>query len=359
MSLLGLDIGTTGCKAVVFDYDGRILGQAYREYPLLHPRNDWAELDANRIWNLTEEVLKTAIASAKNDPVKALSISVQGEAVVPVKKDGQVLCNFVVTFDKRTQPQYEWWNQTLGKQRIFEISGMPLHPMYSVNKIMWFKENMPELFGKAWKFLCVEDFIIYRLTGETVIDYSLAARTMAFDVRKKVWSEEILGKADIDSRVLSSVVPSGYVVGKVMQPVADELGMTGDVFVVTGGHDQPCGALGAGIIGAGMAMNAIGTSDCVCPAFEKPILTSSMLEGNYSCYPHVVGDMYVTIAFNLTGGLLLRWYRDTLCQYEMEEAAKTGKDVYDIIVERASPVPFFHILLAVERLQWTLRREVR
>jgi xylulokinase len=121
--------------------------------------------------------------------------------------------------------------------------------------------------------------------------------------------------------------------------MAEELGLGKDTIVATGGHDKPCGALGAGAVRPGMVMNAIGTSDVLCPTLAKPVLTARMLKSNYCCYPHVIGDAYTTITFNLTGGLLLRWYRDTLCAEEVQEAERTHADAYEIIIGRASAQP--------------------
>ncbi len=339
MSLLGLDIGTTGCKAVAFDEEGSLLARAYREYSLLHPKPGWAELDVNLLWKKIKEVIFDVANKTRSDPIKALSVSTQGEAVVPVTKDGKPLYNFSVSFDKRTEPQCQWWQEEIGKEEIFQITGMPLHPMYTINKIMWLKENRRDIYRKAWKFLCVEDFVIFKLGAFPAINHSLAARTMCFDIREKKWSEKILSLAGVRKELLSEPKPSGCPVGKVNSKIAEELNLKSDVVVVTGGHDQPCGALGAGVVSPGLVMNAIGTSDVLCPAINEPLLNKEMLGNNYCCYPHTCPDIYITISFNLTGGLLLKWYRDTFCFEEKMEAKRAGGDVYDIIVERANPEP--------------------
>ena len=339
MSLLGLDIGTTGCKAVAFDEEGSLLARAYREYSLLHPKPGWAELDVNLLWKKIKEVIFDVANKTRSDPIKALSVSTQGEAVVPVTKDGKPLYNFSVSFDKRTEPQCQWWQEEIGKEEIFQITGMPLHPMYTINKIMWLKENRRDIYRKAWKFLCVEDFVIFKLGAFPAINHSLAARTMCFDIREKKWSEKILSLAGVRKELLSEPKPSGCPVGKVNSKIAEELNLKSDVVVVTGGHDQPCGALGAGVVSPGLVMNAIGTSDVLCSAINEPLLNKEMLGNNYCCYPHTCPDIYITISFNLTGGLLLKWYRDTFCFEEKMEAKRAGRDVYDIIVERANPEP--------------------
>ena len=336
MSLLGVDVGTTGCKAVAFNPEGKVLAHAYHEYELLHPQPGWSELDTNVLWQSVADVIVQVNEQVRTDPVKALSVSCQGEAVTAIDSHGHSLCNFSVSFDHRTVPQSQWWQDSWGAERLFTITGMPLHAMHTINKIMWYKENRPELYAKTTKFLCVEDFINYKLTGKYAIDWSLAARTMAFDVINKQWSDEVLQAGGVDENLLADVYPSATAIGKVSHTVASELGFGNDVVVATGGHDQPCGAMGAGVTETGIAMNAIGTSDVICPVFAEPILSEKMLSGNYSCYPHVDATGYVSVAFNLTGGLLLRWYRDTLCQAEKIEAVKTNRNVYDIIIAKAS-----------------------
>lgn len=336
MSLLGLDIGTTGCKAIAINDFGNEIAQSYVEYPLVHPQPGWSELNTETIWQSVKKVLAQVAAQTRDDLPEALSVSCQGEAVVPIDEKGNSLYNFSVSFDERTLPQYEWWKNQLGEWRIFQITGMPLHPMYSINKVMWFRDNAPEIYKKTWKFLCVEDYIIFKLTGETAISYSLAARTMAFDIIRKEWSDEILNAAAIDKRLFSTPVPSGTHVGNIRSVAAFELSLPENLKVVTGGHDQPCGALGAGAVEKGLAMNATGTSDVICPFIDKPILTKKLLNHNFCCYPHVLDDQYCSIGFNLSGGLLLRWYRDVLCGEEQSEARMRGCDPYELIIAAAS-----------------------
>jgi len=339
MSLMGLDVGTTGCKAVVFDVEGNIISQAYREYPLLYPQPGWAELNMEVVLRKVEESIREASIQAKKDPVRALSISTQGEAFVPVDKEGNLLANGAVSFDNRGEEFSQWWRKTLGARKIMEITGMPLHPMFTLNKIMWLKKNHPHIYRKTWKFLCCEDLVIYKLGLPPTIDYSLASRTMAFDILKKRWSEEILSMVNMDKSLLPRVVPSGTLVGEIPQKIAGRLSLPSKVLVVTGGHDQPCGALGAGVREEGIAMEAIGTVDCIASIFNEPHLDEKMLENNFACYPHTVPEFYITLAFNFTGGSLLRWFRDTLGEQEKERAKKTGEDVYSILIDEASPEP--------------------
>jgi xylulokinase len=340
MSLLGIDIGITGCKAIIFREDGEVLGAAYREYSLLQPEPGWMELDSTQVLAAVRSAIKESVKKAgSRDPVRALSVSSQGEAVTPVSASGELLANAIVAFDSRTISQADWWEQQLGRRKIFEITGQPLHPMYSLNKIMWWRENMPWVFDRAWKFLCFEDLAIYELCGEPATDCSIAARTLAFNIRQREWSDTMLGKAGLDESLFARVHPSGTAVGEVLPEVADDLCLPREMKVVTGGHDQVCGALGAGIVREGLAMDATGTVECVTPAFDRPILTDEMLEGNYCCYEHVVPGLYATLAFNFTGGSLLRWYRDNFGRQEIEQAEIAGLDVYDIIIGKATKGP--------------------
>jgi xylulokinase len=340
MSLLGLDVGTTGCKAIVFDTSSKVLGQGYREYPLIHRQPGWVELDSDLVWRSTKEAIAESVAAApRRDPVKALAISCLGEAVTPIAADGQALALSTVGFDNRAHEQSRWWEETMGKEALFQITGQPLNLIYTINKIMWWRDNQPRVFEGAWKFLCYGDLTAYRLGAEPVIDFSMAGRTMAFDVRAGRWSREILEKAGLGEDRLPRAEPSGTIIGEVSDPVADELGLPRGVKIVTGAHDQPAGALGAGITRPRIAMDATGTVECITPAFAQPVLTEPMLRYNYPCYPHAVRGMFVTLSFNFTGGSLLRWYRDVLGKQEVDESEVAGLDVYEIMIGKATSGP--------------------
>ena len=197
MSLLGIDVGTTGCKAVAFDEAGRIIASAYREYPLHFPKPGWIELDSTRVMASCREVIREVGGKTAKDPVRAFAIASQGEAVTPVAKNGKALHPGVVTFDARTAPLVDWWEKRVSRKRIFEISGMPLHGMYTASKILWWRQNRPDVFRKAAKFLCYEDLLFQSMGFAPAIDASLAARTMLYDMEKGRWSEELLGVAGV------------------------------------------------------------------------------------------------------------------------------------------------------------------
>ena len=186
------------------------------------------------------------------------------------------------------------------------------------------QRHQPDIYRRVWKFLGFEDFVYFQLGIPPVVDYSLAARTMMFDIIDKSWSEKMLGLGNVDASLLPDTAPSGTIIGEVSPKIADELGLPRGVVGVTGGHDQPCGAMGAGIIRSGEVMDATGTVECIAPAFTEPVINQAMSDGNFACYPHVVNGLYVTLGFVSSGGVVLRWYRDTFAQAEIAQAAAEG-----------------------------------
>ena len=344
MSLLGLDVGTTGTKGVAFDLDGRVLASAYREYPLHSPRPGWQELDSNQVWRCVKAVLAEVARATRNNPIQAMAVSCQGEACTPVTREGEVLANSPATFDARTADAPAWWLERMSRFDITRISGMPLHGMYTISKVAWFKEHRPDVYAKAYKFLCYEDFVHFRLGLDPVMSFPLAARTMAFDVHRGDWSDELLGHAGIDRSLFARTAPSGGIVGTIPDSVAAEIGLPRGVIVATGGHDQPAGALGAGILQSGEAMYATGTVECICSVFDTFNLTQETVDNNVCCYPSCAPGLYASLGFNFTGGSLLKWYRDTFAGPELAEAKASGRDVYDILCERVPEEPE-HLLI--------------
>ena len=338
MGLMGLDIGTTGTKAIVFSREGKILASAYREYPLHSPRPGWLEINPSQVWKNVVEAVNEAARKTK-DPVTALAISCLGEAATPIARDGAILHNSILGFDSRAKDLAQRWIDRSDPMQVMRITGQPPSQMYTIFKIMWLQKHAPQVVKKAWKFLTYEDFAIYKMTGTPVVDYSMACRTMAFDVKAERWSQKICDAAGVDVALFPDAKPSGTVVGEISGRMSALLGLPKGCKVVTGGHDQPAGALGAGIIKERVAIDATGTVECFAPAFSKPVMNPTMLRNNFCCYFHVAPKLYVTLAFNFTGGSLLRWFRDTLAGDEMAEAKRRGVDVYEILMAKMSDKP--------------------
>ena len=336
MSLLGIDVGTSACKVVAFDLTGHPLASAARDYPLHAPVPGWLELDANAVWDAVTAAVREVNATL-TDPVTALAVSSQGEAVTSVGADGLVLAGSPVSFDTRAVEQSTQLEAAIGRERLAQITGQPPHPMFTIAKLRWWAEQDPDLIRKTWKFLCFGDLVSWRLGGEAAIDFSMAARTMAFDIHAHRWSDDVLGAAGIPSDKLAKPVPAGTPIGNVDPTLARTLGFTGRPTLVAGGHDQPCGARGAGATGHGEAMLAIGTTICLAPVFARP--EERLLTFDYPCYPHVVPSRWITLAGNFTGGSLLRWFRDTLGELDVTCTSARGEGAYDLLIQQAGDHP--------------------
>ena len=339
---MGIDVGTSGCKSAVYSVDGKAISTGYEEYSEYSPRPAWIELNPDEVWNKVRNSIRECIESVNVKEIEALAFSVLGEAVLPIDRDGNPLYPAITAYDARSNGYKDllrWWEKELGKIEIFQTTGVPLNSMPSVNKIIWIRDNMPDIFQRTWKFVCFEDYLIFKLCGKTAISHSLASRTMMLDIQKRKWSEEILELIDLDPDLLSEPYVSGEIVGEVSSESSQVTGLARGTAVLAGGHDQSCGALGVGIIKEGPVMDASGSVECIAAAMKEPVLTEKMLQSAQCCYCHTVKDMYLTLGFFPSSGIVFRWYRDTFAEKEKEEAAESGKNVYDILTQMASTSP--------------------
>lgn len=333
MALIGLDIGTTGCKAHVFNEELKLLASASREYAVDIPHPHWAEQDAEKVWKLAKECLsESIIKTSASDPVAAIGLSVQGEAVTAVDAQGDALRPMILGMDTRTDCQVKELRDRFGAEELFNLTGMPMHTINTLPKLMWLKKHEPTVWNAADKFLLYEDFIINKLTGRPVISKCLASRTQLYDLKQEKWSREILDELELDPSRMAGVKPSGFDAGKMKANLAEELGFKTQPVVATGGHDQACGALGCGLTLPGLAMVSTGTAEVVEVAMETPQLNEILYKGNMSVYQHTYPGLYVVMTLNQSGGFILRWFRDTFCQSEVEESAQTEKDAYDLLL---------------------------
>ena len=345
MSLIGLDIGTTGCKAIVFTTEGEILGRSAREYGIDSPQPGWAEQNAEEVWRLAWSALRDAISQTTSnsrdaDPATALAISCQGEAVIPVDAEGRALRPAILGMDTRTGPENEYLRSQFGAAALFERTGMPVHTINTLPKLLWIQRHESDICKSAAQFLLYEDFFLRRLGGEAVISPCLASRTQMMDINTGDWVDDLLSECNIERERLARMGPlSGGVVGRLQPELARDLGVEGTVELVCGGHDQACAALGSGVTRSGLAMVSTGTAEVVEVAMETPALNQALREGNISVYRHVVPDLYLAMTLNHSGGLLLRWYRDTFGEAQMEQAQMTGQDAYDLILSGAPEGP--------------------
>jgi xylulokinase len=346
MLLIGLDIGTTGCKASIFDLYGKRLCSASREYSIEFPYPTWAEQDAEQVWLLAQQALAEAYRQLIGRPqVSAIGLSVQGEAIIPVDRAGAALRPAILGMDTRTDAENAWLRQQFGPDYLYQHTGMPVHTINTLPKLVWLKKNEPDIWMRADQFLLYEDFFIRKMTGRAAISRCLASRTQLYDLHQDRWSVEIMGALELNPARLAEVLPSGTAVGKLHEDLASALGFPNNPLVVTGGHDQACGALGVGLTRPGLSMVSTGTAEVVEVALGSLALTPELAAGNISVYAHTVPGLYVTMTLNHSGGLILRWFRDTFCQDDIARAAISGSDAYDLIYRNASSEPSSLLLL--------------
>ncbi len=339
MNLLGLDIGTTGCKAILFDSDGTLLARATREYPVSFPQPLWAEQDLENVWRLAQEAIAEAVSIAGANVIAAIGLSVHGEAITPVDAQGVPLRPTILGMDSRCGPQNDWLRAHLGAEPLFQKTGMPIHTINSLPKLLWIKQNEPEVWKKADKFLLVEDYLLQKMTGQARISECLASRTQLFDLKQGSWSEEILAALDLDPERLATIQPSGSPAGSLSPDLVSRLGLMFAPLVVTGGHDQACGALGCGLTRPGSAMVSTGSAEVVEAVMSKPVISRPLFEGNLSVYRHVVPGLFLAMTLNHSGGISLRWFRDEFCEPQVQASAVTHVDAYDLILADASAGP--------------------
>ncbi|MDR1899100.1 MAG: hypothetical protein LBQ55_03740 [Treponema sp.] len=332
MLLMGIDVGTTGAKAAVFDETGAQKGYGFEEYGIRCPRPGWAEQDAEEVWRITKKVIAGAAARPGPD-IEALALSVQGDAVIPIGKDRGALAPAQLGMDYRGAAEAGYTESIFGGPWLFRHTGMRPHPLNSLVKILWIKNHQPELFEKTWKFATYGDYILGKLgSDDMVIDYTMASRTMALDIRAKDWSGPVLDRLGIPEEKLARVTPSARVVGRLPASLAEELGIKAGTLIVSGGHDQTCAALGAGIVGEDTALDSHGTAEVVSAAFFRPRLDGLMYDSFYPCYLHAVSDMYFTFSLNHTGGILLKWFVENFCGADAAEAEKKGERLYEFVL---------------------------
>jgi xylulokinase len=268
-----------------------------------------------------------------------MCISSQGEAFTPIAQDGSYLGNAMISSDTRASDIVEEWSHEFGPNRIYEITGHTPHPLFTLYKILWLKKNQPEIWQQARYFLCFEDLFQFKVGINPCISWPLAGRTMMFDVRNHNWSGEILKAIELSHKKLSRPVASGEIIGYIDFSTGRRLDFSKSVMIVSGGHDQTCAALGAGVTKPGLSMYATGSVECFCPMLDVPKFTEELRKNNLCCYDFTVKGKYTTVAYSLTGGNILRWMRDELGDSEMARAAETGGNAYSMLLQNMPEKP--------------------
>jgi xylulokinase len=325
MSLLAIDIGSSACKAVLFAVSGEILAQHTSAYTPEFPQPTFAEMDPEKFWRAVCASCR-AVAKGAIEPVQALCLSSHGETFVALDKNNRPLAPAILNQDSRATAEAAWLEKAIGRKRLFRITGLVTYPMYPIPKMMWLRQHRPDTFAATARFVTLIGYILLRIGLPPHTDYSLASRFLAFDIRKLAWSDEIVDAAGIKKDRLPVPVPAGTIVGKLESSAGGELGLRPGTPIVIGGHDQPCGALGVGVIGSGRVSDSIGTYECILAGSDAPVLTDSALAASLNSYCHVVHGKFITIAY-FPSGIMLKWLHDLL--YGDQSGAETISEYFE------------------------------
>jgi xylulokinase len=337
VSLLGVDVGTTGCKVAAFSDCGLCLASTYREYPTLHPCDGWAELDSRHVWDCVQATIGEVAAQVAKDPISALSVSSMGEAVTPVSDQREILGTCILSSDTRGADYIEALAREIGQEEFYSINPNILGVQYTLPKLLWLRQYQPDSYAQADKFLLWGDLVTYMLGGDAITSYSHANRTLLFDICAEDWSERLLSLTGIERTKLPKPVPSGTVAGTVSDRVAREMNLPDGVLIVVGGHDQCCNSLGAGIYEAGKAVCGIGTFECITPSYDRIPEPGPMLRNGFNVEHHVVPGLFVSFIYNQSGSLV-RWFRDTFARAD-RKLLSSEEDIYEALAREMPAEP--------------------
>lgn len=334
MISLGVDIGGTGCKCVAFRDDGVQLAIAYTEYPLASGR---ANLPSDVLTSSVFRVIADCTARLENrQEIASVTISSFGESFVAVDDQGNALTDILLYFGNSGSEDFSRLVKDIGEEKFMRIARILPDASYSLSRMLYTQKVADR---PVWKYLFIAGFICYRLTGRAFTDVSLACRSLLYDVENRCWSRELLDPCGIDPDTLPEVLPTGGKVGTVLPDVAERLGLPRDILVVMGSHDQIVNALGAGVHTVGDAVDTSGTCECITPLFAAIPESLDFQRKNFACVPYPEGRGYVTYAYNISAGSVVRWYRDALAAHLKAEAQLQNKSVYDLLNEQAPAEP--------------------
>jgi xylulokinase len=340
--LVGIDLGSTSLKAVVYDTGGNAVAGGSRPTERRHPdpdHPDWTVWDPDQIWTGTAAAVREAVA-ALPEPRRIRGVAVSGLGMdgVPVDSGGRWLYPFISWLCPRTAPQQDWWEKTIGAPRTFSIGGNTLWRHSTALRILWMAEHEPGILARTDKWLLIEDFVNFMLCGRRCTDYSMASCTLLFDQVKRSWSAELLSLSGIDGRLLCEALPSGSVIGEVSAAASAATGLPAGTPVVLGGHDYLCGALPVGAMETGTWLDVSGTWEVVLASLPRPILTGALQGIGATVECHVARDMY-SVMGSAVSAEMLEWYRR---EYGLEarlRADSRGCSDWDCLMEEAATAP--------------------
>lgn len=306
MLFMGIDIGTTNVKISLYNEQGKRITGSQFNTPRISPQADWYEYEPEVLWDeLSKSVALLLAEGGRGNKVASIAISSQAETGLLVDQDNRPLTNMIAWYDKRTIEYLERWEERISAEELFRITGLQLHYIPSLLKLEWIKDHLPDVYHKADRWHCVSDYITRKLCGVQAMDYSLASRTMAFDVEKGQWSEKLLALAGIRPELLPPLLPAGTLLGNVLSEVAAAWGIHSEAKVAVGGHDHPCGCIGLGANQSNRVITSIGTTESVCLFREMAGLEQSPV--GYTVGRHVYPDVYYWLGGIPSGGETIDW----------------------------------------------------
>ena len=336
--LIGIDVGTSGTKTVLFDETGEARASATMEYPLYQPKNGWAEQDPHDWWNavcktVPDVIRKSGVQAAE---IKGVGLSGQMHGLVMLTKDGEVIRNSIIWCDGRTGDECAYITKTIGKERLVELSANPALTGFTAGKILWVRNNEPQNYERCAHILLPKDYIRYMLTGEFATEVSDASGMNLMDIPARTWSDEILNKLEIDQSMLGMLYESCEVTGAITGEAAKLTGLQPGTPVVGGAGDNAAAAVGTGVVKQGKAFITIGTSGVIFAHSERVAIDP---EGRVHTFCAAVPGAWTVMSCTLAAGLSLKWYRDHFCKAEMEAAEGMGVDSYLLLNEQIARVP--------------------
>ena len=336
--LVGIDLGTSACKAIVMAEDGRVLGTGTAEYPLLQPQPTWAEQDPEAWWRGCGAAVRAALSAAgcTGADISAVGLTGQMHGAVLLDASDAVIRPALIWCDQRSAPQAEALGTQVGQERIIELCANPALPNFTVTKLLWVREHEPEHYARVRRVLLPKDFIRLRLTGVAAAEVSDASGTLAFDVAGRRWSKEMCALAEIPVEWWPEVAESPEVTARVSAAGAEATGLAVGTPVVGGAGDQAAGAVGNGIVAPGLVSVSVGTSGVVFAATDGVVKDPL---GRLHTFCHAVPRGWHVMGVTQAAGGSLQWWRNAFCAPEVAVAAATGQDPYEILCLEAERVP--------------------
>jgi xylulokinase len=339
--LMGIDLGSTSIKAVVYDEKGKPMASGSTPTEVSHLNNEhpeWVFWDPDIIWQSVSRSVKAALSNLGKQSIAAVTVTGWGMDGLPIDKAGNPLYPFISWHCTRTEPQRERFEKEVGPDRIFKVSGTQMLTIHTAYRMMWIMDNYPDILPRAETWLPIEDFVNYKLCGARGTDYSMASCTALFDQKKREWSDELIERSGIPRHIFPEVRDSGTKIGTVSKEASLQCGLKEGTPVVLGGHDYHCAALAVGAIERGIVMDITGTWEILFAACREVNLDQSVFLSGLILEGHVARSMYNYAAYALSAGML-EWYKDEFAVEERLSAEEAGTAVWDVLMDEAAAVP--------------------